>query len=170
MLVSKKNGAFNGVCMNDQIDYTKLRALTIFRDLDNKEIETVCKYFFVKKIQEGFFLFTQGMTGELLYIIVSGRVEIIKKMNDDTKIILAVMGANDIIGEMSLIDSEPRSATCRASENSVMLGITKRAFHELLDANPRIAAKMLMNLLKIMSSRLRTTTDRKMEEIIFSDD
>jgi CRP/FNR family transcriptional regulator, cyclic AMP receptor protein len=155
--------------MNEQIDYLRLRPLNIFRDLDNNELETVCKYFFVKKVDKGFFLFAEGMPGELLYIILSGQVEIIKKTTDNKKIVLAEMGPNDIIGEMSLIDSEPRSATCRASENSVMLGITKKSFIEMLDANPRIAAKMLMNLLRIMSRRLRATTDKKIEEVVFLD-
>jgi CRP-like cAMP-binding protein len=104
------------------------------------------------------------MPGELLYIIMSGRVEIIKKTKDNEKIVLATMGANEIVGEMSLIDSEPRSATGRTSEDSVLLVIKKQSFNEILQSDPRTAAKILMGLLKVISRHLRMT-DKKIEEI-----
>lgn len=151
--------------MQESIDYNRLHSLTIFRELDRNELEIINKFFFAKKAEKGFFLFVQDMPGELLYIIVSGRVEIIKKTKDNERIVLASMGPDEIIGEMSLIDMEPRSATCRVTENSVLLGVTKKAFNELLDSNPRIAAKILMSLLRIMSKRLRITTNKKVEEI-----
>jgi CRP/FNR family cyclic AMP-dependent transcriptional regulator len=101
----------------------------------------------------------------LLYIIMSGRVEIIKKTNDNKKIVLATMEANDIIGEMSLIDSAPRTATGITSADSVLMVITKQSFNEILQSDPRIAAKILMGLLKVIGRRLKITTDKKFEEI-----
>jgi CRP-like cAMP-binding protein len=106
----------------------------------------------------------EGEPGELLYIIMSGSVEIIKKTKDNEKMVLATMGANDIVGEMSLIDSEPRTATARTSADSVLMVITKQKFNEILQSDPRIAAKILMGLLKIISRRLRIM-DKKIEEI-----
>ena len=104
------------------------------------------------------------MPGELLYIIMSGCVEIIKKTKDNEQIVLATLGVNDIVGEMSLIDSEPRSATVITSEDSVLLVIKKQSFNEILQSDPRTAAKILMVLLKVFSRRLRMT-DKKIEEI-----
>ena len=104
------------------------------------------------------------MPGELLYIIISGCVEIIKETKDKEKIVLATIGANDIVGEMSLIDSEPRSATGITSTDSVLLVIKKQSFNDILESDPRIAAKVLMGLLKVISRRLRMT-DKKIEEI-----
>ena len=150
--------------MPDQIDYTRLMSLSIFRDLDKNELEIVSKHAFEKSIKKDSILFMEGMPGELLYIIMSCSVAIVKKTKDNKESLLATMGANAIIGEMSLIDSAPRTATCRTSEDSVLLVITKKAFNEILDSNPRIAAKILMSLLKIMSNRLRITTDKKMNE------
>ena len=150
--------------MPDQIDYTRLMSLSIFRDLDKNELEIVSKHVFEKSIKKDSILFMEGMPGELLYIIMSGSVAIVKKTKDNKESLLATMGANAIIGEMSLIDSAPRTATCRTNEDSVLLVITKKAFNEILDSNPRIAAKILMSLLKIMSNRLRITTDKKMNE------
>jgi CRP/FNR family cyclic AMP-dependent transcriptional regulator len=155
----------DGGHMQEQIDYNRLHFLTIFGDLNKNELEIVYKYLFVKKAPKYFFLFSQGMPGDFLYIIMSGRVEIIKKTKDNKKILLATMGANDIVGEMSLIDSEPRSATGRTIEDSVLVGLTKKAFNEMLNSYPLIAAKVLMGLLKVINRRLRITTDKKIEDI-----
>jgi CRP-like cAMP-binding protein len=150
--------------MPDQLDYNKLRSLTIFKDLDKNELEIVCKHLFEQSVKKDNVLFVEGMPGESLYIIMSGCVEIIKETKDNEKIVLATMGANDMVGEMSLIDSEPRSATGRTIEDSVLLVITKRSFNEILQSDPRIAAKVLMGMLKVISRHLRTT-DKKIEEI-----
>jgi cAMP-binding proteins - catabolite gene activator and regulatory subunit of cAMP-dependent protein kinases len=148
----------------DQLDYNRLRSITIFKDLDKNELEIVSKHVFEKSVEKDSILFVEGMSGELLYIIMSGRVEIIKKTKDNEKIVLATMGVNEIVGEMSLIDSEPRSATSRTSEDSVLLVIKKQSFNEILQSDPRTAAKVLMGLLKIISRHLRMT-DKKIEEI-----
>ena len=150
--------------MPNQPDYDKLRSLTIFNDLDKNELEIVHKHVFEQSVKKDSVLFVEGMPGELLYIIMSGCVEIIKDTKYNEKIVLATMGANDIIGEMSLIDSEPRSATGKTSEDSVLLVIKKQSFNEILQSDPRIAVKVLTGLLKVISRRLRLT-DKKIEEI-----
>lgn len=150
--------------MASQLDYNRLHSLTIFKELDKNELEIVHKHVFEQSVKKDSVLFAEGMPGELLYVIISGCVEIIKDTKNYGKIILATIGANDIVGEMSLIDSEPRSATGRTSEDSVLLVINKQSFNEILKSDPRIAAKVLMGLLKIISRRLRTT-DKKIEDI-----
>ena len=150
--------------MPNQMDYNKLRLLTIFNDLDKNELEIVQKHVFERSVKKDSVLFVEGMPGELLYIIISGCVEIIKETKDYGKIVLATIGANDIVGEMSLIDSEPRSATGITSEDSVLLVIKKQSFNEILQSDPRVAAKVLMGLLKVISRRLRMT-DKKIEDI-----
>ena len=150
--------------MYDQPDYKKLHSLTIFKDLDKRELEMVHQYVFEQRVKKDSVLFMEDMPGELLYIIMSGAVEIIKDIKDNEKIVLATMGADEIIGEMSLIDSEPRSATAVTIEDSVLLVIQKQNFSKILQSDPHIAAKILMGLLKIISKRLRVT-DKKIEDI-----
>jgi CRP/FNR family transcriptional regulator, cyclic AMP receptor protein len=145
----------------DHPDYNRLRSISIFKDLDKHELEIVYNHVFEQSIKKESILFMEGMPGELLYIIMSGRVEIIKKTEYNEELVLATLGANEIVGEMSLIDSEPRTATGRTSEDSVLMVITRQKFNEILKSDPRIAAKILMALLKIMSRRLRITTDKK---------
>jgi len=158
------NITLDGGHIPDAMDYNRLRSLTIFKDLDKEELETVQKHIFEQSVKKDNVLFVEGMPGELLYIIISGGVEIIKETKDNEKIILAAMGPNEIIGEMSLIDSEPRSATGKTSEDSVLLVIKKQSLNEILQSDPRLAAKVLMGLLKVVSRRLRVM-DKKIEGI-----
>ena len=150
--------------MPDQPEYNRLRSVAIFKDIDKNELEIVRKHVFEQSVKKDSVLFAEGMPGELLYIIMSGCVEIIKKTKDNEQIVLATLGVNDIVGEMSLIDSEPRSATVITSYDSVLLVIKKQSFNEILQSDPRTAAKILMVLLKVFSRRLRMT-DKKIEEI-----
>mgnify|MGYP001205271917 CR=1 FL=1 len=150
--------------MPDQLDYNKLRSVSLFRDLDKKEIEVVYKRIFEQSVKKDSILFMEGTPGEFLYVIMSGKVEIIKKTKNNEEMVLATMGANEIIGEMSLIDAEPRTATARTSEDSVLVVITKQKFNEILQSDPRIAAKILMGLLKVINKRLRIM-DKKLEGI-----
>jgi CRP/FNR family cyclic AMP-dependent transcriptional regulator len=150
--------------MTSQLDYNRLRSITLFKDLDKNELEIVHKRVFEQSVKKDSILFMEGTRGEFLYIIISGRVEIIKKTKDNEEMILATMGANEIIGEMSLIDSEPRTATARTSEDSVLIVITKQNFNEILHSDPRIAAKILMSLLKVINKRLRIM-DKKLEGV-----
>jgi CRP/FNR family transcriptional regulator, cyclic AMP receptor protein len=141
--------------MPDQPDYNRLGDVTIFRDLDKSELEIVARHVFEKSVEKDCILFTEGLPGAVLYIIMSGSVEIIKNSNDSKETILATMNAGDIVGEMSLIDSKPRSATGRTREASVLMVITKHNFDEILNSAPRLAAKILKNMLKVISERLR---------------
>jgi CRP/FNR family transcriptional regulator, cyclic AMP receptor protein len=150
--------------MPDPLDYNKLRSVSLFRDLDKNEIEVVYKRVFEQSVKKDSILFMEGARGEFLYIIIAGRVEIIKKTKGNEEMVLATMGPNEIIGEMSLIDAEPRTATARTSEDSVLIVITKQKFNEILQSDPRIAAKILMGLLKVINKRLRIM-DKKLEGI-----
>ena len=150
--------------MTGKPDYKKLRSLSVFKDLNENELKMVSEHVFEQKVKKDSVLFVEGMPGELLYIIMSGCVEIIKEMKDSEKLSLATMTADDVIGEMSLIDSEPRSATGITIEDSVLLVIKRQDFDEILKSDPHVAVKVLLGLLKIISGRLRKT-DKKIEEI-----
>jgi signal-transduction protein with cAMP-binding, CBS, and nucleotidyltransferase domain len=58
--------------MPEQIDYHKIHTLSIFKALDNNEFEKLKKFIFVKNTAKDFYLFSEGMPGELLYVILSG--------------------------------------------------------------------------------------------------
>lgn len=150
--------------MSEPLDYNRLLSINIFSDLKKNELEIVYDRIFVQSVKKDSILFAEGMPGDLLYIIMSGTVVITKKTKEKEEMVLATLGANEIVGEMSLIDSGPRTATARTTADSVLIVITKQKFNEILQSDPHIASKILMSLLKVVSKRLRAT-DKKIEDI-----
>ncbi len=61
---------------------------------------------------------------------------------------------------LALIDGEPRSATCVATEPSVLLALTQAGFQRLCEERPALALKLLTRIAKLMSRRLRQTSGR----------
>jgi CRP-like cAMP-binding protein len=106
--------------------------------------------------QESFFqpsqiIVTQGTPGQAFYMITSGRVEILRD-----GVSLGAFGPGDFFGEMSLLDSAPRSATIRALDHVSCLMLSSWDFKALLERHPSIAIK----LLEVLSRRLRVADER----------
>lgn len=97
-------------------------------------------------------LFREGDAGTSFFIIKAGEIEIIKGDSESEKHMrLALRGAGDFFGEMSLLEDSPRFATARAVGNCTVLELSRKSFHDLILQNPRIA----LDVLGVMSSRLR---------------
>ncbi len=148
--------------MPEPVDYDKLKDILLFKELDMAELDVVSKRIFEKDYKKGSTLFVEGMPGEILYIVTEGSVEISKKTKEGD-VVIAVLHPGEIVGEMSLIDAGPRTATGKTSADSKLIVVTKKSFNEMLDSDPKIAAKILMALLKVINKRLRIT-DKKFED------
>jgi CRP-like cAMP-binding protein len=100
-------------------------------------------------------LFEEGSTGRELFIIQSGKVGVYKKGADgDTE--LATIGEGGIIGEMSLLDNLPRSATVKAIDETKTLPIGPATFQATVESVP----VWLASIIKIVVSRLRDANKR----------
>ncbi|MEI7814108.1 MAG: cyclic nucleotide-binding domain-containing protein [Coriobacteriia bacterium] len=123
----------------------------IFANCTPDEISTIAEV-----AQEGFFqpgqiIVTQGTPGQAFYMILSGRVEILR---DGAS--LGGFGPGDLFGEMSLLDQAPRSATIRAIDQVSCILLSSWDFKALLERHPSIAIK----LLEVLSRRLRVADER----------
>ncbi len=108
---------------------------------------------------KGVEIFRQGQIGHYLCLLVEGRVEIVKQDSSGDRKILAMIGPGKTFGEMSLIDGEPRSASAVALDDSKILVLTEENFHRLVYQYPHLGAMVLLKLSKLMSQRLRQTSD-----------
>lgn len=102
-------------------------------------------------------IFKKGDIGDRLFIVKEGmvRIFIVDRDNEET---IAVMKQGDIFGELSLYDTQPRSAYASALISTTLLAISREKFDELKNKNPQIASKIFQIMLKIISKRLRLTT------------
>ena len=105
-----------------------------------------------KKFNKGEVVFHEGNSSGDAYIISLGSIEILENTASGQKV-LGILGENEIFGEMGLIDGQPRSATARAREDSVVCVLTPKTFDNMVQENP----EALLPILKILINRLRET-------------
>ena len=137
----------------------EMMKIPIFANMTENEIHHILRLAFEKKYPIGSTLFVEGMSGEVLYIIKTGKVDICKK-TEKGELIIASLGPGEFLGELSIIDEGKRSATARVVEDSELIVITKKVFHDMLTGDPAITSKLLMHFLKVNSARLRATDKR----------
>ena len=118
---------------------------------------------FGRTFPAGTVLFEQGETGNEMYIISSGRVEVSRRVRDK-ETVLAVLPAGEFLGEMSIINNKPRSATARVIEDARVLVIDPKTFEQMLRSNSEIAVR----LIKKLAQRL-DETGRQIEVLLFRD-
>lgn len=111
----------------------------------------------VFEVKAGEMLFRQGDPGSWMYLVQEGEIEVLQEIaGAETQ--LAVLKRKDFIGEMSLLEDEPRSHSVRALTDAKLIEIDRADFGTMLRRNPEIAVGMV----KKLSSRLATTEDMVM--------
>jgi CRP/FNR family transcriptional regulator, cyclic AMP receptor protein len=142
-----------------------LDELRFMPDDDFKTVATVAAYMEVLTLAAGVKLFDEGSASRHMSIIVEGEVKIQKTSFAEEIKILATLGRGKVIGEMSVIDGEPRSATAVASRGTTLLILQQSAYEHLVEERPDVAVRMLSRIAKTLSQRLRATSGQLIEKL-----
>ncbi|HQV93236.1 MAG TPA: Crp/Fnr family transcriptional regulator [Anaerolineales bacterium] len=137
---------------NVKLDDTRnlLSYIQLFEGLAPAQLDWIAQHAHRRNFEAGRNVMTIEQPGEAVYIILHGTVKIHIEQGE-RDVILAIRGAGDLLGEMSLIDSIGRSASVVTLETSLMLWMDKTSFNYMLDNFPPVAR----NLVKILSARVR---------------
>ena len=129
----------------------------LFSSLDKKELQTLAKSSQERTYSAGTKLFSEGDSGSGLYILKSGKVSITQASGaQGAEKEVNTLGAGETLGEMALLDDQPRSATVTAVEDVTALLLPVWDFRGVVKAHPDIALKLLATL----SRRLRKAQGR----------
>ncbi len=142
----------------------KLRAVPLFADLSPLDLETLSQLVGYKQLPKGAFIVTQNERGSALYLLVSGRVKVSLTSPDGRELALNYLDAPSHFGEMSLVDSEPRSADVIASTDVELLTLDSKDLSKAIQLQPRLA----LSLIATLSRRLRQTISR-LQDLAFHD-
>jgi CRP-like cAMP-binding protein len=138
--------------------------IPIFEGISQEEYEQIIKYAFVKGFEPNYVLFRENLiVGQIMYVILSGKVELSKKNASGEDEVFMTLGPGALLGEMSLFEQQKRSASAVVKEYSELLVMPKYNFDRMLQSRPTEAIKILLNFIKILSQRLRETTNRMMK-------
>lgn len=138
---------------DDQL--SSLRSVPLFRDLSDSELKKVMKLLHERHYKPDEIVFREGQTGAGMYIIKSGEVEIIARLEDGSEKPLVALHDRQFFGELALLEHAPRSATCVVRKPTVLLGIFQSDLELLVDRNSRLGAKVIWNLARLTGMRLR---------------
>lgn len=129
-----------------------VRQVPLFADLTAKEIGELVRSSQLLFARAGERIIEEGAPGNSMFIVLDGELEVTKR-EGDRDILLATRRPGEFLGEMSLLEQAPRSASVRAVRQSTLLAIGPEAFQALLSHRPAAAT----TLLRTVAGRLRST-------------
>jgi len=129
------------------------------------EVRLLSHFMEVFRAAEGMEVIREGDGGDFMLIVVEGRVEVRKQDRWNTPQLIAAIEPGRVLGEMSMIDGEPRFATCVAVQPTLVAVLDRESLARIIVEQPLLGAKILMELVLMLSQRLRATSDRLMQQL-----
>jgi CRP/FNR family cyclic AMP-dependent transcriptional regulator len=138
------------------MDANLLEGISLFAGLSSEEREELARLMTVREHRAHEALFWIGDAGEEFFVVESGRVSITCPDQSGKDIHLASLGRGDFLGEISLLDGGPRSATARAQTDARLLVLDRAAFHEFIGHCPSAA----IHIMTVLGKRHRETVEK----------
>lgn len=149
------NGSVITEQVGDLISKTKL-----FDVLDRFDINLLARYMSLYKTKDKDIILTEGEDGDYMLLLVEGSIDVLKQDTQRRMKQITTIHPGAIVGEMAVVDGEKRFATCITAEPSVLAVLTRDALVQIIDNEPRLGAKILVQLLAMMSEHLRETSGK----------
>ena len=127
-----------------------IRGAPLFNELYDNEIDSVLRNCQVMQLQADEKIFSEGDVGEDLYLVLNGKISIVKK-----GILIASLGKAELFGEMILLFEGTRSTDAFAVVPTDLLVLNYRAIMKVYDKNPRAMSIMMLNLSRLLADRLK---------------
>ena len=133
-----------------------LRAVPLFSQVSEADLDNVAALLIERRYPKNSIVVEEGLTGDYMYVIRSGRVKVTKASDDGREKIMDFLESGAFFGEMALLDNAPRSASVRTLEPSVLAALSRRDFISLLRSSPDLA----LSLIQELTRRLRDTDEQ----------
>src|SRR5262245_41686005 len=151
-----------GTALADEI-YGLVGRSLFFAEFSREDVVVLAGYMDVYRVQPGDVIITEGDGGDYMLLIVEGYVDILKKGLRHEQQHMTTAGPGMTLGEMSMIDGEPRFATCIASEPTVFAVLRRDDMAKIILDHPSLGSKILVGLVSMLSARLRQTSARLLQ-------
>jgi CRP/FNR family transcriptional regulator, cyclic AMP receptor protein len=132
----------------------------LFENFNLAEIRLLSHFMQVYRAEPGVEIIREGEAGDFMMMLIEGRIEIFKQDRWNAPRLIALIDPGKTVGEMSMIDGEPRFATCVAAERCIIAVLTRENLARIILEQPILGAKILMELVLMLSQRLRQTSVR----------
>jgi CRP-like cAMP-binding protein len=157
-----------GVCEHLSQVEGLLQVSPILHDFTSEEADLLGASMLLVRAKPGQLLIAEGESSDWMMMLLSGTVDVSKRKVgaevDETEpgalTRLAVIKEGAVIGEMSMLDGEPRYASCRAISEVDAAVLTRGAVNRLIQKHPAVGAKLLVKLTQLLAQRLRNTSSK----------
>lgn len=140
-----------------------IKNVPLFSELTDQELNLLVASGSLQRFPDKNVIFQEGDSGEVLFIILSGKVRVLLTGKNGQEFILSHLGPGNFFGEMAILESAPRSASVITMEPSDFFLLGRKALTELLKHHSDIAMKILKNL----SQRLRKVSEQVRSLVMF---
>jgi CRP/FNR family transcriptional regulator, cyclic AMP receptor protein len=134
-----------------------------FADFERGDIDLLADYMAIYNAQPGQAIIREGDDGDFMLLVISGAVDIFKNNTQGERQLMTSVGPGMTLGEMSMIDGEPRFATCVVADTTEFAVLTRDAMANIILEKPSLGAKILIKLVTMLSQRLRQTSARLLQ-------
>ena len=135
-----------------------LQELPFFASLTDSELDLIMSISRLVEGNAGDSLIREGEQVRTLYVMLSGEAEVIRVDAKWNRVVIASVGKGALLGEMSLVDSAPASATIEAKGAFRALAIEQEKFNRLTEEHPNLGCKIFKQIARTTSHRLRKTS------------
>ena len=136
-----------------------------FAEFSREDISILSGYMDVYRAQEGETIIREDDGGDFMLLVIEGSVDILKKSMRGEQQYMTNANPGMTLGEMSMIDGEPRFATCIATEPTVFAVLHRDDMAKIILDQPALGSKILVKLVSMLSSRLRETSARLLQRM-----
>jgi CRP-like cAMP-binding protein len=137
----------------DMIGHSKF-----FADFTREDIQRLTAFMHIYRAEAAQMMIREGDIDDYMLLIIQGRVEIVKTDSHGNLQPMTTVGPGATLGEMSMIDGEPRFATCMALEATTFAVLSRDSMVQIILEEPGLGAKVLVKLVTLLSQRLRQTS------------
>lgn len=147
--------------MDIQRETEALSKVPLFSKLEQSKLKLLAFTSELQTFEDGEIVFTEGEVADCAYVILDGQANIFAKTSEDGgEMVVGTLQSNQLLGELGVLTTSPRSATIRASGQLMMLRIGTDMFLKLLAENPSVA----LDVMRQLSSKL-VLAHRQYEEL-----
>jgi CRP-like cAMP-binding protein len=149
-------------------DFSVIKGSVMLQGFSDEDLGNLAGFCEIREMSEGTTVFIENMPGESLFLVKRGTIRISKMFAEGDEKTLVVLGPEDIFGEMAVIDGLPRSATARVAEEAELISLKKKELERLCRENASLALKLVSNIVKVFSKRVREANEEYRDMLIWS--
>lgn len=147
--------AANGIFVNR----TTLRNFEIFKDLTNDECEAVSRSMKLHRYVEGNYVIHEDHSCKDVFFILSGRIRTCSISREGKQIYYDDLLPGEMFGEFSAIDLKGRSADCRATETSLIAGLSGECFWNIMNRYPKVKDAVLRRVVRLVRQHMQRVSE-----------